>query len=37
MVLEEEYATLFIDMQKPKANTWEIVMKIRNHLVLRCE
>ena len=37
MVLEEEYVTLFIDMQKPKANTWEIVIKIMNHQVLGCK
>ena len=29
-LLEEEYVTLFIDMQKLIINTWNIMIKIKN-------
>ena len=29
-VLENEYVTLFIDMQKLRRNTWKIMIKIKN-------
>ena len=34
-VLEEEYVTLFIDMQKPITNTWKIMIKIKNRHILK--
>ena len=34
-VLEEEYVTLFIDMQKPITNTWKIMIKIKNCHILK--
>ena len=30
-LLEEEYVTLFIDMEKLITNTWNIMIKIKNH------
>ena len=30
-IIEEEYVTLFIDMQKLITNTWKIMIKIKNH------
>ena len=33
-VLEEEYFTLFIDMQNLITNTWKIILKIQNRQIL---
>ena len=32
VLLEEEYVTLFFDMQKLITNTWKIMMKIKNRV-----
>ena len=32
-VLEEEYVTLFINMQKQITNTWKIMIKINNRYI----
>ena len=33
--LEEEYVTLFIDMQNLTTNTWRIMIKIKNHHIFK--
>ena len=32
VLLEEEYVTLFFDLQKLITNTWKIMMKIKNRV-----